>query len=142
MSEFNIELPSRVVDVIISALHTHAGELAAREARRTGGRGFASGGVSRQVQDAHYARSLLVWARLRTHEWRRNPSDGKTWRITGSDDLNYTLREVTTGESMRTAKIPVPEAQRPADWPPAPWHSWEVVPMDMKQDTPPEGWYQ
>lgn len=35
------------------ALFREAGELAASEARRTGGRGYASGGVARHVHDLH-----------------------------------------------------------------------------------------
>lgn len=41
------------VDTIMSALYQKAGELASFEARRTGGRGYASGNISGQIRDLH-----------------------------------------------------------------------------------------
>lgn len=50
------------------ALYEHAGELSASEVRRTGGRGFASGGVASHVGDVHRIHDQIREARdaLRT----------------------------------------------------------------------------
>lgn len=46
-------------NMVNQALYRFAGELAASEARRTGGVGYASGGVEAQVTDAHRIRGTI-----------------------------------------------------------------------------------
>lgn len=46
------------------ALYHEAGELAASEARRTGGRGFASGGKSRHLERLHRIHDEIKAARV------------------------------------------------------------------------------
>lgn len=141
MSDLTVTLPSAVVDEILSALHNHAGELAAREARRTGGRGFASGGIAYGVQKAHEAHDLISWARLRQYEWRWD-GEGGAWIIVGSDDLNYTLRNVVTHDTRKVGKTRTNRAQWAAmgfDRTQA-WHDWPVADDKDKAEQPPEGW--
>jgi hypothetical protein len=55
---------------IQTGLHDSAGEIAASEARRTGGRSFASGGRLGRVQQLHRIYDTILSARVKLREER------------------------------------------------------------------------
>lgn len=127
--EFVLPLSSGEVSAIQSALHREAGELAASEVRRTGGRGFASGGISRQVQVLLDLQDRLSWWRIKTYEWRRDPGTGIDYCQVGSEELNHVYAPVTDTRSHKN-RIRISKARFSSDF--MKWHDWEIVPHEDK----------
>jgi hypothetical protein len=68
--KITVELDELDWGVVQNALYREAGELAATEARRTGGRGWSSGGKSRHLDQIHKIYDVI---KEKVDDQRRKP---------------------------------------------------------------------